>query len=39
VTHEAKVGERAERTLLLRDGKIDTVSDNRQGLAAMGAVR
>jgi putative ABC transport system ATP-binding protein len=39
VTHEPKVGERAERTLLLRDGKIDTVSDNRQGLASMGAVR
>jgi putative ABC transport system ATP-binding protein len=39
VTHEPKVGERAERTLLLRDGKIDTVSENRQGLASMGAVR
>jgi len=39
VTHEAKVGERAERTLLLRDGKIDTVSENRLGLAPIGAVR
>jgi len=31
VTHEASVGRRAERTLRLRDGKIDEVLDNRGG--------
>jgi putative ABC transport system ATP-binding protein len=38
VTHEARVGERAERTLRLRDGRIDEVRDNRAGLAAAGGV-
>jgi putative ABC transport system ATP-binding protein len=36
VTHEARVGERAERTLRLRDGRIETVSENRAGLARAG---
>ncbi len=36
VTHEPKVGDRAERTLRLRDGRIDEVSENRIGLAAGG---
>jgi putative ABC transport system ATP-binding protein len=31
VTHEPTVGRRAERTLRLRDGKIDEVLDNRAG--------
>ncbi len=36
VTHEARVGERSERTLRLRDGRIDSVSENRAGLARAG---
>ncbi len=36
VTHEPKVGDRAERTLRLRDGRIDEVSENRIGLASGG---
>jgi len=36
VTHEPKVGERAERTLRLRDGRIDSVDENRIGLASAG---
>ncbi len=32
VTHEAKVGERAERTLRLRDGKDQEVRENRVGM-------
>lgn len=36
VTHEPKVGERAERMLRLRDGKIDEVRENRSGLAPRG---
>ncbi|MBL8862653.1 MAG: ABC transporter ATP-binding protein [Planctomycetes bacterium] len=36
VTHEAKIGERAERTLRLRDGRIDEVVENRAGLTAAG---
>lgn len=39
VTHEAKVGERAERTLRLRDGKIEEVRENRVGIAAAGVTR
>jgi putative ABC transport system ATP-binding protein len=31
VTHEASIGRRAERTLRLRDGKIDEVLQNRVG--------
>ncbi|MFT5050451.1 MAG: putative ABC transport system ATP-binding protein [Chlamydiales bacterium] len=31
VTHESSVGERAEHTLRLKDGKIEDVFDNRQG--------
>jgi len=36
VTHEPKVGDRAERTLRLRDGRIDEVSENRIGLGVGG---
>ncbi len=39
VTHEARVGERSERTLKLRDGRIDEVRENRVGLAADGNSR
>jgi len=38
VTHEPRVGDRAERTLRLRDGRIDEVSENRIGLASGGGV-
>ncbi|MBL8859467.1 MAG: ABC transporter ATP-binding protein [Planctomycetes bacterium] len=34
VTHERTVGQRAERTLRLRDGKIDEVLENRTGVKA-----
>ena len=34
VTHEPTVGVRAERTLKLRDGRIDEVRDNRAGVRA-----
>jgi putative ABC transport system ATP-binding protein len=33
VTHEPSVGARAERTLKLRDGRIDEVAENRRGAA------
>jgi putative ABC transport system ATP-binding protein len=36
VTHEQKVGERAERTLRLRDGRIEAVQENRTGLVTGG---
>jgi putative ABC transport system ATP-binding protein len=34
VTHESSVGRRAQRTLRLRDGKIDEVLENRAGARA-----
>ena len=34
VTHEPDVGERAERVLRLKDGRIEGVDDNRGGGAA-----
>ncbi len=36
VTHEASVGARAERTLKLRDGRIEEVRENRAALASGG---
>jgi putative ABC transport system ATP-binding protein len=37
VTHEPSVGARAERTLRLKDGRIESVEDRRTGLAAVAA--